>query len=267
MAMGRALTLAHERSGTGTPLVLVHPLGADRVAWEPVLAPLAAEHDVIAVDMPGFGGSEPLAAEVRATPAAIAETIVATLDSLGLGQAHVAGISLGGWVALELGKTGRTLSVTAFNPAGFWRRPLGPRSEVARSTARRLLPLARPLLATSVGRRIALSGTVAHPERVPAAAASRLVRAYALARGFDRANAEMRRTLFEGFGDIPVPVTLAWSDRDRLVGRPDEDPPGARMVSLTDCGHVPTWDAPDQVVATILSNTRAVDRARRGPPA
>ncbi|MGI9080653.1 MAG: alpha/beta fold hydrolase [Thermoleophilaceae bacterium] len=117
--MGSALTLAYDRAGSGEPLVLVHPLGADRTAWEPVMQPLADEHDVLAVDMPGFGESAELAERVAATPEAIAGTILATLDSLGLAAAHVAGISLGGWVALELAKTGRALSVTAINPAGF----------------------------------------------------------------------------------------------------------------------------------------------------
>ena len=244
--------------------MLVHPLGADRTAWEPVMQPLADEHDVLAVDMPGFGESAELAERVAATPEAIAGTILATLDSLGLDRAHVAGISLGGWVALELAKTGRALSVTAINPAGFWARPLGPRPERARRAARRLLPLARPFLATARGRRLALRGTMAHPERVPAAAAYRLVRAYTLSAGFERANAEMRRTLFAGIEDIDVPVTLAWSDRDRLVGRPRHDPAGIRMLTLTDCGHVPTWDSPDQVTDTILSTTRAAHRAH--PP-
>jgi len=242
--------------------VLVHPLGADRAVWEPVTEPLAAEHDLIAVDMPGFGGSAELAAEVPATAEAIAATIVATLDSLGLDRAHVAGISLGGWVALELGKTDRALSVTAMNPAGFWARPLGPRPEVARRTAKRLLPLARPAMATLRGRRLALAGSMAHPERVPPAAAYRLVRAYARSPGFSRANAEMRRTVFAGIETIRVPVTLAWSDRDRLVGRPKGNVPGVRMLTLVDCGHVPTWDSPEQVVAAILSTTRAADAQR-----
>jgi len=242
--------------------VLVHPLGADRAVWEPVTEPLAAEHDLIAVDMPGFGGSAELAAEVPATAEAIAATIVATLDSLGLDRAHVAGISLGGWVALELGKTDRALSVTAMNPAGFWARPLGPRPEVARRTAKRLLPLARPAMATLRGRRLALAGSMAHPERVPPAAAYRLVRAYARSPGFSRANAEMRRTVFAGIETIRVPVTLAWSDRDRLVGRPKGNVPGVRMLTLLDCGHVPTWDSPEQVVAAILSTTRAAEAER-----
>ena len=260
--MDPALTLAFDRAGRGEPLVLVHPLGTDRTVWQPVMARLAAEHDVLAVDMPGFGESAELAAEVPATPEAIAATLASTLDSLGLGASHVAGISLGGWVALELGKTARALSVTAINPAGFWARPLGPRPEVARRAARRLLPLARPLLASERARRLALAGSVAFPERVPPAAAYGLVRAYARSPGFERANAEMRRAVFSGIEKVRVPVTLAWSDRDRLVGRPRRTIPGTRSVILAGCGHLPTWDSPEQVADAILSTTRAAEAER-----
>ena len=262
--MSSASILAFDRVGRGSPLLLVHPLGADRGVWQPVMRELSAHHEVIAVDMPGFGESKELAVEVTATPEAIAGTLIDTLDSLALADAHVAGISLGGWVALELAKARRALSVTAFNPAGFWARPLGPRPDVARRAARRLLPLARTLLAGERGRRLALAGTVAHPGRVPPAAAYDLVRAYALAPGFERANAEMRRTVFTGIETIRVPVTLAWSDGDRLVGRPAREIPGVRAITLTDCGHVPTWDSPDQVAESILATGREGDRAASG---
>ncbi|MBA3437381.1 MAG: alpha/beta fold hydrolase [Thermoleophilaceae bacterium] len=245
------LTLAHDRSGSGEPLTLVHPLGADRGVWKPVMDRLSSHHDVIAVDMPGFGESPELPADVPATAHGIAAEIWATLDSLGVGRAHVAGISLGGWVALELAKSDRCLSVTALCPAGFWARPLGPRPEAARGAARALVGLLRPLLQTERGRRLMLRGAIGHPERVPPADAYRLVRAYAVSPGFARANAEMRKTLFSGFDDIRVPITLAWADRDRLVSPPRSVPQGVHTVRLRDCGHVPTWDSPDQVVAAI----------------
>lgn len=243
--------LAHDRTGDGVPLVLVHPLGSDRGVWQPVLPLLAQGHDCIAVDMPGFGDSPELPDETRATAGEIAATVTATLDELGIERAHVAGISLGGWVSLEFAKTDRCLSVTALCAAGFWRRALGPRRDVARRTARRMLPLLRPLLHTRRGRRLALSGPIAHPEKVPAAAALRLIRAYSLSPGFDRANHEMRSALFEGFERIHVPVTLAWAEHDGSVYPPASIPPGVRTEELRGCGHVPTWDDPERVAEVI----------------
>ena len=52
--------LSHDRTGSGAPLLLIHPLGGSRVVWEPVMPLLARERDVIAVDLPGFGDSPPL---------------------------------------------------------------------------------------------------------------------------------------------------------------------------------------------------------------
>lgn len=251
----RDIKLAFDRAGSGEPLVLVHPLGADRGVWEPVMDRLTASHDVIAMDMPGFGESPELPADVPATAAGIAAEIAATLDSLGVSRAHVAGISLGAWVSLEFAKTDRCLSVTGLCAAGFWSRPLGPRPEAARGTARALVGLLRPLLQTRRGRRLVLRGAVAHPERVPPDAAYRLVRAYAVSPGFERANAEMRKTLFTGFEEIGVPITLAWADRDRLVSSPARLPHSVRTAVLHDCGHVPTWDDPEQVAGVILATT------------
>ncbi len=239
----------------------MHPLGADRGVWEPVLPLLAERHECIAVDMPGFGESPELGAEQAPTAGEIASRIAATLDAVGIDRAHVAGISLGGWVALEFAKTDRCLSVTGLCTAGLWRRVLGPRPETARRTAKRLMPVVRPLLSTKRGRRLALGGSMAHPERVPAAAALRLVRAYALAPGFSRANREMRSSLFERFEDIAVPVTLAWAEHDRSVGPPDEVPPGVHTEYLRDCGHVPTWDDPARVAEVILAGAARADRS------
>lgn len=248
--------LAHDRRGHGEPLVLLHPLGGDRGVWEPVLNRLAAERDVIAADLPGFGESPALPDDVTSTPAALARAVADLLDSLGIERAHASGISLGAWVALELGKRGRARSVTALCPAGFWPRPLGPRPEIARRGSRLLRPLLPALTRTLSGRTALLQGVLARPENVPPADALRLVRAYTDAPGFERANREMRGSVFSGFENIDVPVTLAWSEYDRLVGRPRKSQPDwVRQVALDGCGHVPTWDDPPLVARTILEGS------------
>jgi pimeloyl-ACP methyl ester carboxylesterase len=247
--------LAFTRKGSGEPLVLVHPLGGDRHVWDPVIPDLSANRDCIAVDMPGFGDSPRLPPDVPATAATIAASVVDTLDALGVETAHIAGISLGGWVALELGKTGRARSVTAICAAGLWPRPLGERRNAARQAARTLLPLLPLIVRSKRLRTLAFTGTMVHPAEITADQALHRIRAYVNGPGFDSANAEMRASVFTGFDEIPVPVTLAWGEHDRLVRPPSAPPAVARTVVLTGCGHVPTWDDPAQVTALIRGST------------
>jgi pimeloyl-ACP methyl ester carboxylesterase len=245
--------LNHVRKGNGEPLLLIHPLGGELVVWEPVLDLLAAERDAIAVDLPGFGGSPAFANGAPPTPQALAASLAAFLDELRIERAHLAGNSLGGWVALELAKLGRARSVVTLSAAGFWAQPLGPRPTPIRRIGRVVLPIAPLLARTARGRRALLRGNMMHPERVPPAAAARLVRAYVTAPGYDAANTAMRAAVFDGIEQISAPVTLAWAERDRVVSRPRSTPPGVRTVTLRGCGHVPTWDDPEQVAGVVLA--------------
>lgn len=256
--------LHHIRTGTGEPIILVHPLGGALVVWEPVMERLATEREAIAVDMPGFGESPSLPDGQRPTPQALAAAIARFMDELGIDRAHAVGCSLGGWVALELARSGRALSVTALNSAGLWRRPLGERpGGSVRRIARALSPALSAFARTDRGRRLLLRGTVGHPERVPAAAAARLVKAYTRARAYDSANSAMRAAVFEDAAEIDVPVTLGWGDLDRLVRPPRNLPPGWRSHVLRDCGHVPTWDDPEQVADLILETTARIPPGAR----
>jgi pimeloyl-ACP methyl ester carboxylesterase len=251
------MPLNHVRRGEGEPLLLIHPLGGELVVWEPVLGRLAAERDAIAVDMPGFGGSPAFANGTPPTPQALAASLAAFLDELGIDRAHLAGNSLGGWVALELAKLGRARSVVTLSAAGFWVAPLGPRPTPIRRIGRALLPIV-PLLARSArGRRALLRGNMVHPERVPPDAATRLVRSYVTAPGYEAASAAMRAAVFDGIEQISEPITLAWAERDRVVSRPRSTPPNVRTVTLRGCGHVPTWDDPEQVAGVVLAASAA----------
>jgi pimeloyl-ACP methyl ester carboxylesterase len=219
-----------------------------------VLERLASGREVIALDMPGFGESPPLGGS-HITPAELAAAVHAHLSALGLERPHVAGNSLGGWVALELALAGGARSVTAIAPAGLWPEPLMPKRSTARALARAARPFLPVLMRGERGRRIALAGTTVHPERIPRAAAIALVRSYADAPGFEAANAGMRAGRFTGLADIDVPLTLAWPEHDRLVARPRVVPPAAREFRLAGCGHMPTWDDPDQVADVLLKGS------------
>jgi pimeloyl-ACP methyl ester carboxylesterase len=248
------VAIAYDRSGTGPPVVLVHPLGADRRMWDPIAERLSGRRDVIALDLPGFGDSPPLTGEDR-TPRALAAAVAVALDSIGVSRPHVVGNSLGGWVALELGLSGAAGRVTAIAPAGLWPEPLVPKHGIAHRVGHALLPVLVRLAATPQGRSLLLSSAVAHPDRVPLAQAAHLVRAYALAPGFTAVNDAMRASRFEGLERVRCPVTLVWPDHDRLIQRPVWVPDQIDNVVLSDSGHIPVWDAPDALAEIVLADT------------
>jgi pimeloyl-ACP methyl ester carboxylesterase len=250
------MELHHVRSGSGPPLLLLHPLGGSLVVWEPVMDRLARERDVIAADMPGFGDSPSLPDAIDPTPQALADGVAAFLDSLGLDAAHLAGNSLGAWVALELAKRDRALSVTGLCTAGFWSSPLGPRRGIEpRTLARAVLPILPLLVRLPRTRRLLLGGAVAHPERVSPEQALRLVRSYVRSPAFEGANLAMRSALFAGLEEIDVPITLGWGELDTVVTEPRERVPSARWAVLRGCGHLPTWDDPEQVATLLLEGS------------
>jgi pimeloyl-ACP methyl ester carboxylesterase len=92
--------IAYERVGEGPPLVFVHGAGEDGRVWQPQLAALADEFTVVAWDEPGAGRSSDVPAEFGL--AEYADCLVALIEALALGPAHVAGLSWGGTVVQEL---------------------------------------------------------------------------------------------------------------------------------------------------------------------
>ena len=259
-----ASALAYDRRGHGEPLVLLHPLGADRHVWSPVLPTLSRQRDVLCVDLPGFGDSAPLTATAP-HPQLLAGAVIELLAELGLdaGRAHVAGNSLGGWVALELAAAGHANTVTAIAPAGLWARPLTPKPEIARRIASATLPALPLAMKSAAFRRTVLGGSVAHPERIPPAQATALIRAYARAPGFTAVNRAMRASTFDLLSKIEVPITLVWPECDRVLTRPALLPASVRNISLAGCGHIPMWDNPDAVAALLLSGSSHQSTGRR----
>ena len=249
------MAIAYDRTGDGAPLVLLHPLGADRHVWAPLVGPLQATHDVIAIDLPGFGDSPPLE-QITPTPRALADSVAVLLRELGIDRPHVVGNSLGGWVALELALAGAAARVTAIAPAGLWSAPLIPKSSLAHRLARAFEPLLKPASRSRRGRRLLLSGSVAHPDRIPARDAVHLVHAYARATGFIAVNDAMRAATFTSLDRIPCPVTLVWPEHDQLVERPASLPAKVTSVALPDAGHVPMWDAPAALITLIETGDR-----------
>lgn len=258
--------ISYERAGEGEPLVLIHGLGATRLVWKPQVEALAQQRDVIALDMPGFGRSRGLSDSRAPTAAALATEISEFLVGLGIERPHVAGNSLGGWVALEMAKAERAASACLISPAGLWQNPLGPRTVNTRGVAKLLKPL---LLATTRREGIRegmLRTVVGRPENVPPEDARQMIADWIDAPGYEASNEEMRRHVFEDPERVTVPVTIAWGELDRLVAPPKSHrrPPGSRFVVLEGCGHTPNWDDPELIARLLLDASSRLPSAGAG---
>ena len=234
--------------------------------WEPVLTRLVAEREVVALDLPGFGASPMPPPGMPAGMVSLTRLVGEFIDQIGIERPHVAGNSLGGAIALELAKQDRARSVAVLSPAGFYndREAAYARASLRATVAvaRLLAPRADRLFASPLVRTLSFSQVVAKPRLMGAADAAASVRALAGAPWFDETLPAVARHRFAGGDQVRVPVTVAWGSKDRLLlprqaQRAVRMIPGARLVQLAGCGHVPTYDDPEQVARVVLESSTA----------
>lgn len=96
------IDLSYERTGTGTPLVLIHGYPLDLSIWDNVVPLLENDFDVIVPDLRGFGESSTV--DTPYSMLDFANDIAGLLDFLGVEKAAFAGHSMGGYVALAFAK-------------------------------------------------------------------------------------------------------------------------------------------------------------------
>ena len=90
---------SEEGEGERTPIVFLHGVGSDKSVWRPQLDHFGKTRRAIAFDYPGYGQSDFVEGATRDDFAA---SILAAMDALGIEEAHVCGLSLGGVVAIAL---------------------------------------------------------------------------------------------------------------------------------------------------------------------
>jgi pimeloyl-ACP methyl ester carboxylesterase len=230
-------------------LLLLHAWPLDARMWEPQLRELSEAVSVVAPDHPGFGGSR-LPGPVT-TMAACAEHAVSALDAAGLERAVVCGLSMGGYVALELWRRarGRVTGLVLANTRAVADPPEAARAR--RALAERLLVdgnvLAAeppPLLADDAPDELA--------ERVRSLIAEQDPRAIAAA---SLGMAE-RPDSTEDLDGIDVPTLVITSSRDRLIAAEVSAEmagriPGARLETLEGPGHLTNLEAPEVFTALL----------------
>ena len=257
------------------PLVLIHGLSSGGFAWQPVLAELARDREVVVLELPGHIDGDPVADRDGFTVEALVDHCRRELDARGIDRAHLVGNSLGGWIALRLAAEHRGRTVVCLAPAGGWE----PRSRFGRALQMqfrigyllaRLLCTTRwrRLLQFAVVRRALLIAMVARPAALPRWQAERAIASVAGCAALDALLAQPAAPDLQPPGPIDCPVMVAWSGSDRLlvsaaVRRSLEAwVPGAAIRTLPRVGHVPMSDDPALVSTAILEFVSGADDAQ-----
>lgn len=250
--------------------LLLHGVGLDSSAWSPLVEAADSRTSGWALlDLPGFGGSDPLEHGISLDDAS--EAVLDAIDALGATTVHLVGHSMGGFLALHLAAAHpervRSLTIvcgaysTIVDVVNAPMRTLArvPRTAVAYlalTGIARLKSLGDAVLTAGARTgllRLFLAGVAAHPFRVPGsmlralAAGSRpksFLYAQATGEGYDCAAVWAR---------IGVPVLAVFGESDALVSRRDAAVlaaalPAARIEYLPDAAHLAPMEQPHALV-------------------
>ena len=98
-----AVELYYEDTGSGTPVVFVHEFAGDCRSWEPQIRCFSRRYRCIAFNARGFPPSDVPGDVASYNQDRARDDIKAVLDGLGIGEAHIVGLSMGGFAALHFG--------------------------------------------------------------------------------------------------------------------------------------------------------------------
>jgi pimeloyl-ACP methyl ester carboxylesterase len=232
------------RGGDGPPLLYLH--GASGAAWLPALQSLARNLDVIVPEHPGFGYSE--TPDWLDTIHDLAYFYLDFLDALKLDGVHVVGNSLGGWIAAELAvrNTRHLASLTLAGAAGLRLEGVEQMDSFMDSDEVRLRKFFYdPNRAQEMIARVLASGQ----EDIALKNRATMAKLVWQPRDHDP-------HLAKWLHRIDVPTLLIWGDTDRLFPvahgrRFQELIPGAELVIIPKCGHVPQIEQADAFVGAV----------------
>jgi pimeloyl-ACP methyl ester carboxylesterase len=271
VSLGDHAVFVRTASGDGEPAVFVHGLAGSATNWTDLMGRL---NDILAceaIDLPGFGYSEPLPDHAYSVNAH-ARTVGRLIEVRGRGPVHLFGNSLGGAVATRLAARRPDLvrTLTLVSPALPDLRPRFGPARILAASVPGLGPWAmRRMLAMPVERRVQASLEMIyadpsdmHPDRMSELVAEirrrdqldyAPVAVLGAARGI--VGEFLRRgrgSLWRDAAQVLAPTLLLYGSRDRIIdarmaGRAGQVFRRARAVVLHDVGHVMQMERPDLV--------------------
>lgn len=256
------LSVAFERQGDGPPLVLLHGWPSNSREWRRQLDALSDEYTVVAWDAPGAGKSSDPPEGFRLSD--WADCLAAFIDALDLGRSHVAGLSFGGGLALELYRRHPSLPRTLILVSAYagWAGSLPP--EVVQGRLELMLrncelpaeqwaPAWIQTLLTEGASHDMVDELMVIASELHPAGTRAAMRAFAAA--------DLRDVLAR----IVVPTLLIYGDKDPRAPKDVWEPLHAgidrsKLVLLPDVGHMINLQAPERLNTEVRGFLRAVGR-------
>lgn len=245
-AVNDGVRIAYEVLGGGEPLLFVHGLGYDRRGWGPLPALLAEDFQVVLFDNRGVGESD-----VPEGPYAVSQMAadaVAVLDDAGIDNAHVLGVSLGGYIAQEIALTYpervRKLVLGSTAPGGTRSHPM---PQAGLDAFDRFPTMERAAgLRLMVENSLGAHGVRERPELVEEIFAYRLERAPTLAGWQAQAWAGATFDAYDRTSEIAAPTLVFHGGADTVVDARNgallaERIPGALLETIPERGHLVVW--------------------------
>ena len=234
----------------GVPVVLVHGFGGDLDNWMFTRPALAAGRRVLALDLPGHGGSSKDVGDGGLET--LADVLVGFMAALGIERAHLVGHSLGGAVALAcaLARPETVASLSLLASAG-----LGPEINagyidgfVAAERRKDMKPVLQQLFADPALVSRQMVEDVLRAKRIDGAS-----EALALLAAKQFPGGVQGAVLAGRAGELTMPVQVIWGAADRIIP-PDHaaNLAGAKVTILDGVGHMPHMEAAAAVNGLIL---------------
>ena len=263
-----ARRVAHEAASAAAepPLLLLHGRGCSGALFAPILAQLAAQREVIALDLPGWGLSDKPVFTGHSGRDALAVWVAGVfgfLDAVGLRKVDLLGHSMGGFTALgvALDHPDRVRRLILVDSGGlgrdapsdvrlyFWLKPERLHRWFGRRFLRYVLKQDAPSRPISSGPFFEMMyALTTQPEVIPSGA-----------HAFDQwVNLfGVHIDLLNRLGELQAPTLLLWGERDRVTRYHDaliaaRHLPRGRLVAFSGCGHMPFVERPDDFARVLL---------------
>ncbi len=254
------------------PVVLIHGLGGCWQNWLENIRPIAATgRRVIALDLPGFGFSEPPPDEISIS--GYGRAVNALCDELDLGEVVLCGHSMGGFTACEtaIQFPERVEQVVLISAAGIttsdiYQQPVLAGARVAAALGTRAAAQSRQVVRRKRLRRPVYASFIRYPDRMATDFLFEITQGSGRPAFKGALAAILGYDFRERLSEISVPVLIIWGSGDMLVPRSDASEferviPRSRKVVLDDTGHSAMMERPQTVNELIVEFLREVTDA------